>query len=102
MADKDLLMSMLSKLENSVETIHKDVSVIKGNMAKIDSTLVKQEAHLEEHIRRTEASEARLDVIEKSLVPLQHHVVMFSGAGKLLTIVATLIGMAAAVYKMIT
>lgn len=71
-----ILMSQLDKIEAKVDKID-------GRLLVIDKTLVKQEANLKEHMRRT-------DLLENDLRPIKTHVAMIQGALKLIGLIALL------------
>jgi hypothetical protein len=58
----------------------------------IDKTLIRQEGHLKDHIRRTE-------LLEEEVHPIKAHVHQLRGATKLVVIVSSLVGLVALFYK---
>lgn len=66
----------------------------------MSNALVKQEANLAEHMRRTQANEESLDLLRAEFKPVASHVVIVGAVGKglvgLLTIGASLAGTAKA------
>lgn len=50
--------------------LHDKIDEIKDGMKSIEIVQVKQNSALEEHIRRTEIAENRLDVIESEVKPI--------------------------------
>jgi len=67
---------------------------IDQRLDSIDMTLVKQEANLEEHMRRTEQ-------VEKALSPVVKYVEQIKGAGKLLGIIALISGIIGLIVRSI-
>lgn len=61
------------------------LSKIEDRLDSIDKTLVKQETNLEEHMRRTE-------IMEDKINPIEAHVHQMRGAGKLLGLLALVAG----------
>lgn len=77
----------LNRIEGKVDKIVEHVS-------SIDVTLAKQHESLKDHIRRS-------DLLEQKLIPVEKHVAMMQGALKLIGLMATLAGIAAAVIEML-
>ena len=77
----------ITRLENKID-------IIADKIASIDTTLAKQSIILDEHVRRTNLLEWKVDPIEK-------HVHMIQGALKLIGMVAIFIGILEALMKMI-
>ena len=77
----------ITRLENKID-------IIADKIASIDTTLAKQSIILDEHVRRTNLLEGKVDPIEK-------HVHMIQGALKLIGMVAIFIGILEALMKMI-
>lgn len=50
--------------DNKIDKIQEDITEIKVDMAKISVTLEKNTDSLELHMKRTEASERRLNILE--------------------------------------
>ena len=68
------------------------LDVITDRLASIDVTLAEQHVSLKEHIRRTE-------ILEGAVEPIKKHVAMVDGAVKFIGVIATVVGMAAAVFE---
>ena len=68
-------------------------------LAQINVTLAQQHVTLQEHMRRTDANEKHIALVESELKPLTKAHLMWSGAGKLVTTLAVLAGIAEAIYK---
>lgn len=84
--------------------LQKDLNIIYNDIDKrldnIEKVLIVQEANLNEHMRRTEINEERLQRIEdKELKPLVKHVHMVNGGLKFLGILSLFVGMFSALYK---
>lgn len=64
------------------------------HIGNIDITLAKQSVQLESHIKRTEIAEQNIDMLRKDFKPVEKHVMMVSGALKLvgaLALVASIV-----------
>lgn len=76
-----------------------------GHIASIDITLAKQSVLLEEHIRRTNLLEDRLEgeIIKQAeaLSPIQKHVAGVGFLIKFLGILSTAVGAAVGIYKLL-
>ena len=53
-------------------------------ISNIDITLAKQQASLDEHIRRTEIAESHIDDIKEDLKPVHAHINMVQGGLKVI------------------
>lgn len=91
-SNNDLIHDVLGRLVSSTDEIKKDVSSLK-------TTAVRHQAVLEEHVRRTEAAEAALEHMQSRLKPLETHVSMWGGAGKVLAVLGTVASIIAVLYK---
>lgn len=91
---EELMRSVLEKIDRNITDIHKDVSELKH-------TTIKQQAILDEHIRRTEVNEEAVKQASARIKPLEVHVNMWGGIGKGLVIVGTICSIAVAVIKVI-
>ncbi len=58
-------------------------------------------ADLQEHMRRTEIAESRIELLTEELRPLKSHVAMWAGAGKLFAALLSAGGLAVAVLKLV-
>ena len=68
-----------------MDLIINKLNALDESLVSIDKTLVKQEAQLAEHIRRTNALEAKLE-------PVEAHVNKVNGAFILIGVLSTLLG----------
>lgn len=78
----------MSGVDEKLDKILEDLSEIKVVTAV-------NTAHLEEHIRRTDLLETRVEQVATSIQPLKSHVDMVKGAVKLITIcgiIASILG----------
>lgn len=108
--DKDTMKLLLEQLAKGMSDTQSDIKEILREVAEVKNTQVKQEAVLEEHIRRTEANERHLElaksesdrrftVMAEEMKPLKTHVAMWGGAGKVVTILGVLAGIIGAAIK---
>ena len=81
----DDVKKQLEKISDKLETIDTRIN-------NIDKTLVKQEAQLAEHIRRT-------NLLEQKLEPIDTHVKMVNGAFKFIVILSLVLGIVTAIIK---
>lgn len=65
----------------------------------IDKTLVKQEATLAEHIRRTENLERIIELMQDEAKPVQKHVIMVEGVLKFLGVVSIFLSIIGAILS---
>jgi len=82
---------------HEIKTLREDQKNHGDYLNRIENTLSRQEVHLQEHMRRTELSENRLEHVENSLAPIQKHVIHLEGGFKLLGLLSAL---TAAIYTL--
>lgn len=75
-----LIISKLDKLDDRLDCV--------------DKTLIKQESNLDEHMRRT-------DLLEKKVDPIEAHVHQIKGMLKFLGFLSSLIAVAATIYEVL-
>lgn len=82
-----------------------DLAEMRQSLASLDRTATRQQVILEEHMRRTAANEAILAnhmaddsigfaAIADQLKPIERHIAMWAGAGKVLVVAGALLGVA--------
>ena len=92
----DQLINMLNKLEMKLDKLD-------DRLNSVEKILIEQGVELKEHTRRSTAAEENMSLLReqhqehkdeqnKELEPLKAHVSMMEGAGKLVGIVAVVIG----------
>lgn len=69
-------------------------------IAKIDSTLAAQHESLKEHMRRSDALEKYIESVEKDVTPLQAHVNMVKGAGKVIAVAGSILALIFGIIKL--
>lgn len=74
---------------------------IEERLTSIDVTLARQEGHLQEHMRRSEANERAVEVLGQQLGPIKKHVNMLEGSLKLLGIMSLIVGTIGGVLKLL-
>lgn len=67
----------------------------------IDKTLVRQEANLKEHMRRTEQNEIMIQEMIEQIKPIETHVAMVNGVLKFIGFLSLLLGVAVAVKELL-
>lgn len=67
--------------------------------AEILERLVRIEAGLAEHMRRTAAAEDRLAMVEDRVLEFLRHQAAWAGAGKALTVLGTVAGILGVLWK---
>lgn len=77
-----------SKLDRVLDKLDK----LDERLDSVDKTLVKQEASLSEHIRRTE-------LLEDDLKPVKAHVAQVNGAMKFIGLLSLVLGIIAAIAQ---
>lgn len=108
--DKDVFVEILNKVDSHTEELRLELQGIRKDISSINVTAAKHQAILEEHMRRTEANEAALKIIEEThaaklglvedrIKPIEAHIAMWGGAGKVLTVLGILATILASIYK---
>lgn len=92
MANEDQILRALDKFESKLDSLD-------SRLDAVDKTLVKQEANLGEHMRRTDLAESRMDIIQADIQPIKKHVAMMEGALKGIGVLATIVGIIAGIIK---
>lgn len=80
----------LNKLEAKIDALDE-------HLGSIDITLVKQEASLSEHMKRSDSLEKMVNLLQSELKPIEKHVHAVDGVLKFLGALSILVGIAAAV-----
>lgn len=107
---EEMLELVLAKIDTATEDGAKKYQDVLQQLEIIKQVQGSQAGILSEHMRRTEANETIIQVLKKTqeeqvkfftteIEPLKKHVNMWSGAGKVLTILGTLAAMAGAIAK---
>lgn len=73
---------------------------IRDWMARIDGKLERHNDILADHTRRSLANEEAVELLRQRFDPLEKHVAMWAGAGKVLTVLAGLSVVATLVLKL--
>lgn len=72
---------------------------LSDKQTEMNVTLVKQEANVAEHMRRTDLLEEHIGEIRKELSPIKAHVAAWGGAGKVLAVISALSALAFTIWK---
>lgn len=88
--------------KKDTDQLHEKLDRIEERLGSIDTTLAKQHLQLEHHIYRTGLAEENLKVLHSELKPVKAHVAQMSGAFKLFGIGATLVTVAAGIFKILS
>lgn len=83
--------------DDLLEKIYHKVEKLSDDMSDMKVVAGKQESNLVEHMRRSDLLEENIEILRESIVPVQKHVDMVSGALKLIGFV----GIAAGVVKLV-
>jgi hypothetical protein len=81
------------------DRIYDKLDVLDMRLDAIDKTLVRQEATLAEHIRRTESLEKIVEMMREKMEPVQKHVAMVEGSFKFLGIISLSLSIIAAILN---
>jgi hypothetical protein len=90
MAQMNLLEQLFNKLDKLDERLD-----------SVDRTLIKQEANLEEHMRRSLANEEAVNLLSQQLKPLNKHVIMVESIFKFVGAISVLLGIVLGVLNIL-
>lgn len=90
----ELIVEAIKRIDGTTKEINASVT-------ELTATAAAQQVSLEEHMRRTEANEKHLEHIQSRVLPLEEHISMWAGAGKVLAVVGALVSIGAAIYKIL-
>lgn len=104
------LVDVLNRVDKATDSIKSELSAVRGDIGEMKITSAKHQVVLEEHMRRTDAAEAALrlleerheiqvDTLAKRVQPLEQHVALWSTFGKILAALSALASIAVAIYK---
>lgn len=108
-----LIEALSAKMDVHNKATTVDIKEIKETLHGLHIVSEKQQVILDEHIRRTEANERALELlsnkhleVEQSivnrLIPLEKHVSMWAGAGKVLAVIGSVAGIAYSIYRLLS
>lgn len=83
------------------ERVLEKLDVIEAKLSDVRELQAKHSVQLEDHMRRTEASEKNLELLRADFGPVKLHVAVMGALAKGLGLVGTLVGIAAAVWKLL-
>lgn len=89
---KDLVVEAIIKMSSKIDGLD-------NRLDSVDKTLVKQEANLGEHMRRTQLAEDAIFGIRQDIEPLKKHKAFIEGALKGIGLVATAVSVIAGLIK---
>ncbi len=90
---------MSEKLIKLEEKLDEKLDKINDKLSSIDITLVKQEANLQEHMRRSLANEEAIELLATELKPVQAHVLIMNNVFKIIGVLTTFLGFIGAIIK---
>ena len=88
-------------MSNDDKTLHEKLDKLDTRLDRIDITLVRQEMHLDEHMRRTDLLETVVDEFKIDMRPVKRHVIVMEGVTKGIGIIATLVGIVGGFLKIL-
>lgn len=92
-----IIRSKIESIEESLGAMRYDSKEQARALQEIAVTLAKQEENLKEHMRRSDLNERAVDLLSKQFAPVRAHVEQMRGAGKLISGLALLASIAAAI-----
>lgn len=79
-------------MDRRLDKIEDKLDIVSDKIASIDKTLAAQHVSLQEHIRRT-------NILENKLEPVERHVTMINGVLKAIGLLATIATIVGVVYE---
>lgn len=76
------------------------LSNIDTRISDMGETLIRQEGHLREHMRRSDALEVMILNLESEFKPVQKHIIMVEGIIKFLGLLSLVIGVAGGILRL--
>lgn len=92
---------ILELILDEVKNVRAKVENSDARLDSIDVTLVKQNATLEEHVRRSDLLERKTDQLAEDMKPLEKHVTMVNGGLKLLGIIGTIVAIIVGIFELV-
>ncbi len=107
----DIIVAALERISEATSEIHSEMVAMRESVSSLQTISTKQQGILETHIRRTEIAEAAIkqtaleaaknrEDLDRRVIPLEAHVSMWAGAGKLLAVVVMLVAAGAGIWKL--
>lgn len=105
--------TILTRIDSATTEIGADVKELKASVNELEATSREHKAILDEHMRRTAAAEENIELlrlrdekrdeeVEDRIKPLEKHVAMWAGAGKVLAVLGTIAAIIGAVVKAVS
>ena len=94
MSDKEQILKALEKFDNKIDKLD-------HRLDAVEKILVKQEANIEHHVKRTDVAEANLELLRQDVKPIQKHVNYMEGALKSLGVLGTAVAIMAGIIKIV-
>lgn len=86
----------LTDVLNEIKT---DVRSQRDTLTHVLTVLERQQAALDEHVRRSETNEKAIDVVRAELAPLKTHAAVWGALAKILAALGVLVSIAVGVVK---
>lgn len=108
---KDVLERIERKVDEMRKEYREDMKELRAEVKQSNTTQVRQQSILEEHIRRTEANEKQIvlnkeyndeqiEMIREEIKPLKTNSTMWLGAAKALVITTSIVGLISTFMKL--
>ena len=87
--------------EEIIKLILEKVNKLDDHLDSVDKTLIKQEANLAEHMRRTDLLETQVKSIQDEIVEIQKPITVAIGIGKIIGWISVAVGIVATVISIV-
>lgn len=95
------MSDQMDKLGRDIDKINTKLDKLVDHQHSIDKTLVKQEANISEHIRRTDLLEKKVEKMDGEYQPVSRYVNGMKFVGKSLVFVSLCVGLAIGIMKLL-
>lgn len=89
--EKELLLNLHDKLDNIRSEFSEDLKNLNAVVAKQEVSILRNTMSLEEHMKRTDLSEKRLELFEQKALPALNAVKFIYTLGKILVPIGSII-----------
>lgn len=89
-------------MKEDLDKINDKLDKVSEHIINIDKTLIRQEASLNEHMRRSLANEEAINILKDELKPVTIHVLQMKTVGKIVGGLGVLAALAVAIKELIS
>lgn len=90
---------LMTEMFKTIERLDTNIDIIKTDIGEQKVILAKQEANIGEHMRRSDAIEKHVEILEAAVTVVKTKINYVEGALKLLGVIGIVIGIAGGLLK---